>query len=152
VDNAPLHIKIALSHHERTRHEHKLRIELSELKTAFMTRQRLLTQLDPEGRFEYNAPQMRELIRQYAEEYKRNVLKMSSVQSRSMQFQTTPLCSILGFCAHVLQLWDLLWTLHLCGYPSLCVAFSFQGASAVGLYRSNRVRQDEMQVNWQYGC
>ncbi len=40
-----------------------------------MPRRRLLTQLDPESRFEYVAPLMRELIRQFAEEYKRSVLK-----------------------------------------------------------------------------
>jgi hypothetical protein len=71
----PLHIKIALSHHERARDGHKLQIELSDLKTVLVPRRRLLTQLDPEGRFEYNALQMRELIRQYAKEYKRVVIK-----------------------------------------------------------------------------
>ncbi len=74
ADNAPFHIKIALSHHKCARHGHKLQIKLSEL-TVFMPRRRLLTQLDQEGRFEYNATQMRELIRQYAEECERVVLK-----------------------------------------------------------------------------
>jgi hypothetical protein len=40
-----------------------------------MPRRRLFTQLDLEGRFEYNAPQMQALIRPYAKEYKRVALK-----------------------------------------------------------------------------
>ncbi len=34
ADNAPLHIKIMLSHHERARDGYKLQIELSELKNC----------------------------------------------------------------------------------------------------------------------
>jgi hypothetical protein len=40
-----------------------------------MPRLRLLTQLDPEGLYELNATQMRELTRPHVEEYRRVVLK-----------------------------------------------------------------------------
>ena len=40
-----------------------------------MPRRHHLTQLDLEGKFNSNAPRMRDMIRPYAEEYKRVVLK-----------------------------------------------------------------------------
>ncbi len=53
-------------------------LQPSDMKLMLMPRLRLLTQLDPEGLYEFNAPQMRELIRPHAEEYtqyRRIVLK-----------------------------------------------------------------------------
>ncbi len=41
------------------------------MKVVLMPRLRLLTQLDQEGLYEFNAPQMREFIRPHAEEYRR---------------------------------------------------------------------------------
>ncbi len=43
-------------------------LQLSDMKMVLMPRLLLLTQLDPEGLYESNAPQMRELIRPHAEE------------------------------------------------------------------------------------
>ena len=47
----------------------------SDWKTVLMPRRHHLTQLDLEGKFNSNAPRMRDMIRPYAEEYKRVVLK-----------------------------------------------------------------------------
>jgi hypothetical protein len=50
-------------------------LKLSDLKTVLMPRRHLLTQLDPEGKCQFKAPQMRELIRQYAKDNKQVVLR-----------------------------------------------------------------------------
>ncbi len=52
-------------------------LQLSDMKMVLtgMPRLRLLTQLDQEGLYEFNTPQMRELIRPHAEEYRRVVLR-----------------------------------------------------------------------------
>ncbi len=50
-------------------------LQLSDMKVVLMPRLLLLTQLDPDGLYEFNAPQMRELIRPHAEEYRRVVLR-----------------------------------------------------------------------------
>ncbi len=50
-------------------------LQLSDMKMVLMPRLRLLAQLDPEGLYEFNAPQMQALIRPHAEEYRRVVLK-----------------------------------------------------------------------------
>ncbi len=50
-------------------------LQLSDMKVMLMPRLRLLTQLDPDGLYEFNAPQMRELIRPHAEVYRRGVLR-----------------------------------------------------------------------------
>ncbi len=52
-----------------------MQLQLSDMKMVLMPRLCLLTQLDPEGLYEFNAPQMRELIRHNAEEYRCVVLK-----------------------------------------------------------------------------
>jgi hypothetical protein len=52
-----------------------MQLQLSDMKMVLMPRLRLLTQLDPEGPYEFNTPQMLELIRPHAEEYRRIVLK-----------------------------------------------------------------------------
>ncbi len=52
-----------------------MQLQLSDMKMVLMPRLHLLTQMDPEGLYEFNAPQMRELIRPHAEEYRRVVLK-----------------------------------------------------------------------------
>jgi hypothetical protein len=52
-----------------------MQLHLSDMKAVLMPRLRLLTQLDPDGLSEFNAPQMRELIRPHAEEYRRVVLR-----------------------------------------------------------------------------
>ncbi len=45
-----------------------MQLQLSDMKMVLMPRLRLLTQLDLEGLYKLNAPQMRELIRPHAEE------------------------------------------------------------------------------------
>ncbi len=50
-------------------------LQLSDMKVVLMPRLLLLTQLDPDGLYEFNAPQMRELIRPHAEEYRRVALR-----------------------------------------------------------------------------
>ncbi len=52
-----------------------MQLQLSDMKKVLMPRLRLLTQLDPEGLYELNTPQMRELIRPHTEEYRRCVLR-----------------------------------------------------------------------------
>jgi hypothetical protein len=74
-DPAPLHLKIALYHHMRTEEGRAMPLQLSDMKMVLMPRLRLLTQLDLEGLYEFNAPQMRELIRPHAEEYRPVVLR-----------------------------------------------------------------------------
>jgi hypothetical protein len=75
ADTVLLHVKIAISHHERTREGHAMQLQLSDLKMVLLPRLCLLTQVDPDGQYEFNAPQMPALIRQYAEEYRRIVLR-----------------------------------------------------------------------------
>ena len=75
TDATPLHMKIAMYHHERAQRGDKLPIELAEVKEVLMPRLRLLKLVDPDGEYEFNAPQMRRLIKPHAEEYKRVVLK-----------------------------------------------------------------------------
>ena len=52
-----------------------MQLQLSDMKMVLMPRLLLLTQLDLEGLYEFNAPQMRELIRPHAEEYRPVVLR-----------------------------------------------------------------------------
>ncbi len=59
-DLAPLHLKIVIYHHKRVEAGHAMPLQLSDMKVVLMPRLRLLTQLDPEGLYEFNAPQMRE--------------------------------------------------------------------------------------------
>jgi hypothetical protein len=75
ADPTPLHLKIAIYHHKRVEAGDAMPLQLSDMKVVLMPRLRLLTQLDPEGLYEFNAPQMRELIRPHAEEYRRVVLR-----------------------------------------------------------------------------
>ncbi len=75
ADPAPLHLKIVIYHHKREEEGRAMQLQLSDMKMVLMPRLRLLTQLDPEGLYKFNAPQMRELIRPHAEEYRRVVLK-----------------------------------------------------------------------------
>jgi hypothetical protein len=74
ADPASLHLKIEIYHHKRAEEGHTMPLQLSDMKMVLMPRLRLLTQLDPEGLYEFNAPQMRELIRPHAEEFRRVVL------------------------------------------------------------------------------
>jgi hypothetical protein len=67
ADPAPLHLKIAIYHHKRAEEGHAMPLQQSDMKMLLMPRLRLLTQLDSEGLYEFNAPQMRELIRTHAE-------------------------------------------------------------------------------------
>ncbi len=46
-----------------------------------MPRRRLLTHLDPDDRILYDTPRLQELIRPYADEYKRVVLKNQDVRA-----------------------------------------------------------------------
>ncbi len=135
ADNAPLHIKIALSHHERARDGHKLQIELSELKTVLMPRLRLPTH--PEGRFKYNAPQMQELIsmpKSISVLYSRirylRTSWMSRAQSRSI--------TISNYSAPSWGPVPMSCTCRTCFGHFVC-AFRSQGVSAVGVFRCNRV-------------
>jgi hypothetical protein len=75
ADPTPLHLKIAIYHHKRVEVGHAMPFPLSDMRVVLMPRLRLLNQLDPEGLYEFNAPQMRELIRPHAEEYRRVVLR-----------------------------------------------------------------------------
>ena len=50
-------------------------LRLSDVKTVLMPRKRLFKRLDPDGEHEFNAPKMRALIAQHAEQYKRIVLE-----------------------------------------------------------------------------
>jgi hypothetical protein len=75
AETAPLHMEITLSHHKRARTRTKLALQLSDLKVVLMPSLRLLTILDPDGEYEFNAPQMRVLLRPYAKEYRRVVLR-----------------------------------------------------------------------------
>ena len=68
-------MKIALAHHVRAREGHRLQIELADIKMVLMPRLGLLRMLDPDGEHDFNAPQMRLLIKPYAEEFKRVVLQ-----------------------------------------------------------------------------
>ncbi len=52
-----------------------MQLQPSDMKLVLMPRLRLLIKLDLEGLYEFNAPQMRELIRPHAEEYRRVVLR-----------------------------------------------------------------------------
>ena len=75
ADTAPLHMKIAIYHHQRAETGDQLPLALEDVKTVLMPRQRLFNLVDPDGDYEFNAPQMRRLIRPYAEEYTRVVLR-----------------------------------------------------------------------------
>jgi hypothetical protein len=75
ADPTPLHLKIAIYHHKRMEAGDAMPLKLSDMKEVLMPRLRLLTQLDPDGLYEFNAPQMRELIRPHADEYQRVVLR-----------------------------------------------------------------------------
>jgi hypothetical protein len=151
-----LNIKIALSHHERARDGHKLRIELLELKTMLMPRRHLLSQLDQEGSFEYNALQM-ELIRQYAKEYKRVVLKdqiqanMDVKGAIKVYRNFKLLCSAPSLGPVPMSCTCLTCFGHsVCEDSFLFVCFSIPRCKCRRVYRSNRVLQDEMQVTWRY--
>ncbi len=52
-----------------------MQLQLSDMKVVHMPRLRLLTQPDPDGLYEFNAPRMRESIRLHAKEYRRFVLR-----------------------------------------------------------------------------
>jgi hypothetical protein len=75
ADPTPVHLKIAIYHHKRVEAGDAMPLKLSDMKEVLMPRLRLLTQLDPDGLYEFNAPQMRELIRPHADEYQRVVLR-----------------------------------------------------------------------------
>jgi hypothetical protein len=77
-------------HYKRAEEGHEMPLQLSDMKVVLqlsdmkglqlsdmkvMPRLRLLTQLDPEGLYEFNTPQTQELIRPHAEEYRRVVFR-----------------------------------------------------------------------------
>jgi hypothetical protein len=75
TDTAPLHMKIAIYHHTRSEEGHAMQLQLSAMKVVLMPRLCLLTQLDLDGLYEFKTPQILELIRPHAEEYRRVVLR-----------------------------------------------------------------------------
>ncbi len=75
ADPAPLHLKIAIYHHKHAEKGHMMPLQLSDMKMVLMPRLCLLTQLDLEGLYKFNAPQIRELTRPNTEEYWRVVLR-----------------------------------------------------------------------------
>jgi hypothetical protein len=66
-------MKIVIYHHKRAEEGHAMQLQLSDLTVVLMPRLRLLTQLDPDGLYEFNVPQMLALIIPHAEEYRRVV-------------------------------------------------------------------------------
>ncbi len=68
-------MKIVIYHHKRAEEGHAMLLQLSDMKVVLVPRQCLLTQLGPDGLYEFNAPQMRALIRPHAEEYTCVVLR-----------------------------------------------------------------------------
>jgi hypothetical protein len=54
ANTAPRHMKIALYHQKRLEEGHTMQLQLSYMKVVFMPRLRLLTQLDPDGLYEFN--------------------------------------------------------------------------------------------------
>ena len=56
ADPSPLHLKIAIYHHNRVEAGDAMPLQLSDMKVVLMPRLRLLTQLDTEGLYEFNAP------------------------------------------------------------------------------------------------
>jgi hypothetical protein len=74
ADTEPLHMKIAIYHHKRAEEGHAMLLQLSDMKVVLTPGLRLLTQLDPDGLYNFNAPQMLESIRTHADEYMHVVL------------------------------------------------------------------------------
>jgi hypothetical protein len=147
ADPAPLHLKNAIYHHKRAEEGHAMPIQLFDMNMVLMPRLQLLTQLDQEGQYKFNAPQMRELIRPHTEEYRRVVLRDQLTEDMDVKgplkvyhnfklLRAAPTwgdypvsCSCKTCFAHCFC------TFSSCPY-SLCQAHS---ASAEGVRRSNRV-------------
>jgi hypothetical protein len=160
-DPAPLHLKIVY-HHKRVEAGHVMLLQLSDMKMVLMPRLRLLlTQLDPEGLYEFNSPQMRELIRPHTESI--GALYSGTSCQRTWMSRALSRSIAISNCSEPLHHGVIILcparakrTLGIAsvGHHSLRVSVRSQGASAEGICRSNRVREEtmqEMQENWQFG-